>query len=68
MTRELAARGKLELASASEIAYGEWRAVLAVLRGDEPARSVAARLGLPLDDVFYWLDVYREAGRRALGG
>lgn len=42
-------------------------AVLALLRGDEPARSVAARLGLRVDDLFHWLDLYREAGRRALG-
>lgn len=41
-------------------------AVLALLRGDEPARSVAARLGLRVDDLFHWLDLYREAGRRAL--
>ena len=44
------------------------RAVLAMLRGDEPPRDVAARFGLPLDELYYWLDVYREAGRRALGG
>lgn len=42
-------------------------AVLALLRGDEPARSVAVRLGLRVDDLFHWLDLYREAGRRALG-
>jgi transposase-like protein len=44
------------------------RAVLAMIRGDEAPRSIAARFGLPLEEVFYWLDVYREAGRRALGG
>ncbi|MBL9106691.1 MAG: hypothetical protein JNL82_37565 [Myxococcales bacterium] len=43
------------------------RAVLAMLRGDEAPRSIAVRFGLPLEEVFYWLDVYREAGRRALG-
>ncbi len=44
------------------------RAVLALIRGDEAPRSIAARFGLPLEEVFYWLDLYREAGRRALGG
>lgn len=44
------------------------RAVLAMLRGDESPRSIAVRFGLPLEEIFYWLDVYREAGRRALGG
>ena len=44
------------------------RAVLAILRGDESPRSTATRFGLPLEEIFYWLDVYREAGRRALGG
>lgn len=44
------------------------RAVLAMIRGDEAPRSIAMRFGLPLEEIFYWLDVYREAGRRALGG
>ena len=44
------------------------RAVLAMLRGDEAPRSIAMRFGLPLEEIFYWLDVYREAGRRALAG
>lgn len=44
------------------------RAVLAMIRGDEAPRSIAIRFGLPLEEIFYWLDVYREAGRRALGG
>lgn len=44
------------------------RAVLALIRGDEAPRSIAVRFGLPLEEIFYWLDVYREAGRRALGG
>lgn len=44
------------------------RAVLAMLRGDEAPRSIAVRFGLPLEEIFYWLDVYREAGRRALAG
>jgi len=44
------------------------RAVLAMLRGDEAPRGIAMRFGLPLEEIFYWLDVYREAGRRALGG
>lgn len=44
------------------------RAVLAMLRGDEAPRGIAVRFGLPLEEIFYWLDVYREAGRRALGG
>ena len=44
------------------------RAVLAMLRGDEALRAVAVRFGLPLDELYDWLDVYREAGRRALGG
>ena len=50
-----------------EIALRE-RAVLALLRGDEAPRSIAMRFGLPVEEVFYWLDVYREAGRRSLGG
>ncbi len=50
-----------------EIALRE-RAVLAMLRGDEAPRSIASRFGLPLEEIFYWLDVYREAGRRALAG
>jgi len=50
-----------------EVALRE-RAVLAVIRGDEAPRSIAVRFGLPLEEIFYWLDVYREAGRRALGG
>lgn len=50
-----------------EIALRE-RAVLALLRGDEAPRSLAVRFGLPLEEMFYWLDVYREAGRKALGG
>ena len=50
-----------------EIALRE-RAVLAMLRGDEAPRSIAVRFGLPLEEIFYWLDVYREAGRRALAG
>lgn len=44
------------------------RAVLALLRGDEAPRSIAVRFGLPVEEIFYWLDVYREAGRRSLGG
>lgn len=44
------------------------RAVLAMIRGDEAPRSIAVRFGLALEEIFYWLDVYREAGRRALGG
>ncbi len=44
------------------------RAVLAMIRGDEAPRSIAMRFGLPLEELFYWLDVYREAGRRALAG
>jgi hypothetical protein len=43
------------------------RAVLALLRGDEAPRSLAARLGVSLDDLFDWLELYRDAGRRALG-
>jgi hypothetical protein len=39
-----------------------------MLRGDESPRGIAVRFGLPLEEIFYWLDVYREAGRRALGG
>ncbi len=39
-----------------------------MLRGDEAPRSIAVRFGLPLEEIFYWLDVYREAGRRALAG
>lgn len=50
-----------------EIALRE-RAVLAMIRGDEAPRSIAMRFGLPLEEIFYWLDVYREAGRKALGG
>jgi transposase-like protein len=50
-----------------EVALRE-RAVLAMLRGDEAPRSVAMRFGLPLEEIFYWLDVYREGGRRALSG
>lgn len=50
-----------------EIALRE-RAVLAMLRGDEAPRSIAVRFGLPLEEIFYWLDVYREAGRRSLAG
>lgn len=50
-----------------EIALRE-RAVLAMIRGDEAPRSIAVRFGLPLEEIFYWLDVYREAGRRALAG
>ncbi len=44
------------------------RAVLALIRGDEAPRSIAARCGLSLDELFYWFDVYRESGRRALDG
>lgn len=43
------------------------RAVFALLRGDEAPRSIAARLGVSLDDLFDWLELYRDAGRRALG-
>lgn len=50
-----------------EIALRE-RAVLAMIRGDEAPRSISMRFGLPLEEIFYWLDVYREAGRKALGG
>lgn len=44
------------------------RAALAMIRGDESPRAIAARLGLSLDEVFECLDVYRAGGRRALGG
>lgn len=44
------------------------RGVLAMIRGDESPRTIALRLGLSLEELFHWLDVYREAGRRALGG
>lgn len=44
------------------------RAVLALIRGDEAPRSIAVRFGIPLEELFYWLDVYRESGRRVLGG
>ena len=50
-----------------EIALRE-RAVLAMIRGDEAPRSISMRFGLPLEEIFYWLDMYREAGRKALGG
>jgi hypothetical protein len=42
------------------------RAVLALLRGNEPAIVVATRHDVDLDDLLDWLERYRLAGRREL--
>jgi transposase len=56
------ARGAVEAARRRE------RAVLALLRGAEAPQVIAARCGVTLDELFEWLERYREGGRRELGG
>ncbi|MCY1061760.1 hypothetical protein [Nannocystis sp. SCPEA4] len=46
--------------------YRRERAVLALLRGDETPRAIAAQFGLRLDELFDLADAYRAAGRRSL--
>lgn len=43
------------------------RAVLALLRGADPPQAIAARHGVDLDDLFDWLERYRDHGRHGLG-
>lgn len=43
-------------------------AVHALLRGAEAPLAIAARAGVSLDELWSWFDVYRTAGREALGG
>ena len=50
----------------ADVARRRERAVLALLRGNEPANVVAARHGVDLDDLLDWLERYRLAGRREL--
>jgi hypothetical protein len=49
------------------LAHRRERAVLALLRGDEAPQVIAARHGVDLDELFDWLERYREAGRHGLG-
>ena len=42
-------------------------AVHALLRGNEPPLTIAARAGVSLDELWAWFDAYRAAGRAALG-
>jgi hypothetical protein len=42
------------------------RAVLALLHGDEAPRTIAARCGISVSELFRWLDRYRDAGRGGL--
>lgn len=42
------------------------KAVLAMLRGDESPRAIAARHGVGRDEIDRWVDQYREAGRERL--
>ncbi len=44
------------------------RAVLALLRGAEAPQAIAARCEVTLDELFEWLERYREGGRRELSG
>lgn len=41
-------------------------AVHALLRGDEPPRAIAARVGVSLDVLWGWFDAYRIGGRGKL--
>lgn len=50
----------------ADVARRRERAVLALLRGNEPANVVAARHDVDLDDLLDWLERYRLAGRREL--
>ena len=43
-------------------------AVIAMLRGDEAPRVIAARIGASLELVWSWVDTYRRAGQGALAG
>ncbi|WP_437682085.1 transposase [Sorangium sp. So ce131] len=42
-------------------------AVIAVLRGDEAPRAIAERYGVSRAELDRWVEVYREAGRSAVG-
>jgi helix-turn-helix protein len=42
-------------------------AVLALLRGDEPAKAIAARHAVTRAELDQWVETYRAAGRAALG-
>ncbi|MBK9757946.1 MAG: hypothetical protein IPO88_31420 [Nannocystis sp.] len=58
------ARGSVE----ADAARRRERAVLALLRGAEAPQAIAAGCGVTLDDLFEWLERYREGGRRELDG
>jgi hypothetical protein len=40
--------------------------VLALLRGGEAPLAIAGRFGVEVDDLFDWLERYRERGRGGL--
>ena len=60
------ARGSVE--TGPDAARRRERAVLALLRGAEAPQAIAAGCGVTLDDLFEWLERYREGGRRELDG
>jgi hypothetical protein len=43
------------------------RAVLAMLRGEETPRAIAARFAVTREELNTWLETYRAAGKAALG-
>ena len=52
--------------SASPTVASKEAAVLALIRGDEAPRAIAARAGASLADLFAWFDAYRSGGRDRL--
>lgn len=44
------------------------RAVLALLRGGEAPLAITGRFGVEVDELFDWLERYRECGRGGLAG
>ncbi|WP_437664794.1 hypothetical protein [Sorangium sp. So ce1182] len=60
------AKGAASAASAP--APAREAAVLAMIRGDEAPRAIAARAMVSLETLWTWVDAYRAGGRERLGG
>ncbi|AUX42477.1 hypothetical protein SOCE26_039100 [Sorangium cellulosum] len=60
-------RESMPARSAGHDAAKREEAVIAVLRGDEAPRAIAERYGVSRAELDRWVEVYREAGRSAVG-